>query len=444
MNTYVREKISYVTDKKKFKKYVLPKVRVIKDDIGRTDLLKQASAMAYVTLLSIIPSLAAIISIITIFKPLLSPETDLVGMIRDFLLTHLAKGSGEQVASTLDNLISGLNFTQIGVSSVIGLLISLVLLLRQIENALNRIWHVEKGRNVVTRFVYFWTLLTLGTFLGSLALGYLSKMGITNALNLDGSKSILSQIVETLYGYASGYIIFLFLFKAVPNIHVPFKYASIGALTATFLLDQAGSAFTFYVSSFSSHKAVYGALAALPLFLTWLYICWLVILFGALISWRSAQGFKDAENDHYLLQPQSPEEFYSAKRTESLVPLFCMLKISKHFWKKAPEAITVGELEEKLDIPLPWIYKALGFLEKSGFVKAISSDDKDKSYVPGVPLEKLTLSDLSNKFKISTMDQLNDSKQYIEKAAVELGSNFYTCLEKSPDMSLSEFVKTLK
>lgn len=408
--------------------------------MDRTDLLKQASAMAYVTLLSIIPSLAAILSIITIFKPLLSPDTDLIGMIRDFLLTHLAKGSGEVAFETIDNLMKGLNFAQIGVSSFVGLLFSLILLLRQIENALNKIWHVDKGRNIFTRFVYFWTFLTLGTFLASLALGYLSKIGFTAALNLEGTKTVLNYVLEKVYTYFSGYIIFLFLLKTVPNTHVPFKFASIGALTSTFLLDQAGSAFTWYVASFSSHKAVYGALAALPLFLMWLYICWVIILFGALICWRSSQGFKEAENDHLLLHPKSEDDFYLSRKVESLSPILCMLEITNFFWHSSPQSITTTHLEKKLDLPISWILKSVDFLESKGLIKINSSSSESTSFMPAVPIEKFELKSLYDLFELDAHSQLVRAKEVISDEGLHLVKQFIDKVESNPTMKLVDFL----
>ena len=399
--------------------------------------------MAYVTLLSIIPSLAATLSIIAIFQPFLASEVNGIEAVRNFILTNLAAGSGEEALKVIEDLLLQLNFTKIGVSSFIGLLLSLVLLLRQIENALNKIWLVKKGRNLFIRFIYFWTFLTLGSFLGSLAIGYLSQMGLAQALNIGGAKSTLSFIFEKLYAYFSGYIIFLFLYKAVPNIHVPFKHASIGAITSTVLLDLAGIAFTMYVTGFSSHRVIYGALAALPLFLFWLYICWVIILFGSLLSWRSAQGFKDAENDHLLLQPKTEADYFASLSVEGLSPLLCMIEVSRFFWKESPRPLFASDIETKLDLPAPWIARSLDLLDEQGLIRKVENEGRSYSYVPARPLEKFSIKEFYSLFELDPSSQLEKADDSISKQNKILVDALTKFVSDKPSMKLVEFLDSI-
>lgn len=397
--------------------------------------------MAYVTLLSIIPSLAAILSIVAAFQPFISGDFNLLEKFREFLFENLATGSGQQAIRILDNLISNLNFTRIGVSSFIGLLVSLILLLRQIEKSLNKIWLVTKERNIFVRFIYFWTFLTLGTFFISLALGYLSSIGITSALNLDGAKTIFSMFIEKLYSYLSGYVIFLFLFKYVPNTYVPFKNASIGAIISTVLLDFSGDLFTSYVTDFSSHQIVYGALAALPLFLTWLYISWLIILFGSLISWRSYQGFKDSENDHLLLTPKDQSDRLLSHHIQALTPLLCLLEIYRSFWKNSEKITSMKELEENLDIPSSWLSESLDLLDEKNLIRTIKSHENFDALIPARPLEKISLNELYQLFNIDVFEQLNALSMITNYKDNNLPIKFIEQAKKQPKMSLANFLE---
>lgn len=398
--------------------------------------------MAYVTLLSIVPSLAAVLSIVAIFKPFFSGNFDAIQHIREFILNNLAAGSGEEAVKVIDDLLSKLSFTKIGVSSFVGLLVSLVLLLRQVEIALNKIWLVPKGRNVFIRFIYFWTFLTLGTFLGTLAIGYFSKIGLSAALDLEGSKSIFSYILETLYGYLSGYVIFLFLFKFVPNIHVPFKKASIGAMVATVLLDFAGIGFSWYVTSFSSHRVVYGALAALPLFLLWLYICWLIILFGALVSWRFTQGFKDAENDYKVLHPKNKSDYFFSRKLESVSPLICLIDIARMFWKDSTNPITAFGMEKRLDLPSSWIHSSIELLKEKGLIKQVENNELEAVYIPSVPLEKLEIQNVYQLFEIDPSDFLKHAEEVITEESSKMTLSFLKKYSSTPNMKFVEFLES--
>ena len=118
--------------------------------------------MAYVTLFSLVPSLAAVFTLLGLFLPILGEHSNLMDMARQFLFKNLATGSGTSVIEYLDRYIAGLNLKRIGMSAFAGLIVTLIILLRQIEEALNRIWMVHKARTMMTRFIYFWLFLVGG------------------------------------------------------------------------------------------------------------------------------------------------------------------------------------------------------------------------------------------------------------------------------------------
>jgi membrane protein len=96
-------------------------------------------------------------------------------------------------------------------------------------------------------------------------------------------------IIQTLLPYCGTFIAFFLLYFSLPNCKVPKSSAAIGALVATVLFEIARYGFAIYVTTFTNYRLVYGALAVLPTFLAWLYITWLVILFGVVISYILTQ-----------------------------------------------------------------------------------------------------------------------------------------------------------
>ncbi len=370
----------------------------LKNDMTRSDLMKQASGMAYVTLLSLVPSLAAVFALISVFTPLVGEGGALTEKLQALIIENLAQGAGQQASVYLNEFIASLDITKIGISSFVGLLVTLVLLLRQIEAALNRIWQVRKNRNVFTRFIYFWTFLTLGTFAGSVAFGVISGFDLSGLSEVSQYKApeTVSVVGKSLIGLSIGFIIFFFIYKVVPNCRVSLMEAGIGAVIASVLFQQASRGFTLYVKYFSNHKAIYGALAALPVFLTWLYIVWMIILLGAVISWRVQQGFpkKEVKSDENELTTSAKEKLENL-RLKSLIPLFALVNIHQKFTSGDGKGLTGNELARILKLPGIWVSDALDALIELGYVLPGGEDQLagplDRSYFPAIPSEKISL-----------------------------------------------------
>jgi membrane protein len=345
-------------------------------DIDRCDLLKQASAMAYTTLLSIIPSLAAFFSVLTIFTPILGKDSHLMSQAQDFIVSNLAQGTGDQVSGVLNNFISKLDVTKIGISSFAGLLVTLIMLLKQIEAALNRVWLVKKERSMLMRSMYFWTFLTLGGFVIALAAGILSGFNLSSFIPFGEQvkKEGNNPLFKWLLSYMTTLVFFFAVYKVVPNCKVLFKDALIGAVFAAFLFQEAGSGFGYYVQNFSKHQAVYGALAALPLFLSWIYICWVIVLFGSVISWRTQQGFpnkvEEKEDGEKL---SSPEVKMREMRLQTMAPFLVLMTVYRSFSSGNGNGISGVELHKELSFPSSWIADSLETLESMQYVVSASS-----------------------------------------------------------------------
>ena len=284
------------------------------DDMERAEILNFAYSMAYVTLLSMVPSLAAIFGLIDLFAPLIGSNSNFVVEGKAFLFRHLAPASGEIVTSTLAQVLDNISFANIGITGFTSLIITLVLLLANIEKAFNKIFNVTTARNMVTRFIYFWTFITLGTVGFITGFGYVFRRFFEGA-EASGGNDILSFVVTRLTA-----LLFVFLlYKVVPNRFVSAKSAAVGATITTVLFFIALSFIKLYSIYFTSLKMIYGALVALPLLLIWLHIVWVIVLFGAIVCHRMEIGFK--VNRANTLEPDSAKDKYIALGIKLELPL---------------------------------------------------------------------------------------------------------------------------
>lgn len=377
-------------------------VWTLAQDLIRCDLTRHASAMAYVSLLSLIPSLVAVFCILSLFAPLLNKGTDLVQQLRQFVLQNLASGSGDAAVTYLDQMLAGLNFSTIGLTSFGSVLVTLVLLLRQIEGALNRIWLITSERNPFKRFMYFWTFLTLGIVVIGIIVGVTSGDRLARLITIQDKIVHDEGTLGWLAGFGGGFLFFFFLYKIVPNCEVKSRWAAAGAAVASFALAQASRFYGIYVIDSKNYQTLYGALAQLPLFLMWLYICWIIILLGALISWRLQEGFPRESDEENIDSPQNAVEHLRNAQVKAMLPMLALITVYKNFSLGSGKGLCAQDLATQLRLPKTWVMEALEVLASLGYAVATrrqGAEDEGASvldpYFPTKPADTLTLERLN-------------------------------------------------
>lgn len=411
-------------------------------DMIYRDVFKQASAMAYVTLLSLVPSLVAIFCVLSLFSPMMSSKTNLVGLLREFILSNLAYGTGQSVVNYLDEMIANLDLATIGWSSFASVLVTLVLLLRQIEEALNHIWLIKKERNIFTRFMYFWTFMTLGMIIIAITIG-VTGLNIKQYLEATTTRTESNVFLNFLVAYVISFVFFFVLYKIVPNCKVKTRGAALGAAISALILGIAGWGYGVFVSNASNYRTLYGALAQLPLFLMWLYICWIIILFGAVLSWRFQEGYPqsaEASDVSALEAGKTPIEYWRNLQLRAMLPKISLLAIYKNFQGGSGKGISPQDLGHQLNLPIVWITSAMDTLESLGFVVAaksegesdlLSLDGSSETYFPAFPAEKLDMKRID--------DSLQTSRdEWIEAWLPELPEEMKSMLSKITAASTTE------
>lgn len=246
--------------------------------------LRHAATLAYTTLLSIVPLMTVAFSVLAAF-PVFEPITD---RIRLLIFANLVPASSELVQSYVERFAT--KAAGLTAAGIIALLLTALLMMSAVDKALNEIWHVQQRRRLVQGFMIYWTLLTLGPLLIGASLvmtSYVESLQAFAAIERTLPRQVLLNVMSLLMEFAA----FLFLYSAVPNRRVPLKHAAVGALLAAILFELAKRGFAWYVTSFPTYEAIYGALAALPIFLIWLYVSWTVVLLGGVFT-QALSGFR--------------------------------------------------------------------------------------------------------------------------------------------------------
>lgn len=256
----------------------------LSERFARDNCLRNAATLSYTTLLSIVPLTTVTFSIVAAF-PVFDP---LVGRIQAFAVANLVPTSGEVVLRYLEEFSS--KAAGLTAAGVVGLMISALLMLSAVDRALNEIWHVRQHRRLAQSFLIYWALLTLGPLLIGTSLVMTSYLEALSAY-ADFGLSLPKQTLLNVAPLAAEWFAFLFMYAVVPNQRVPLRHAAIGAAVAAILFELAKKAFAGYVTSVPTYQAVYGALAALPVFLVWLYVSWTVVLLGAEFT-QALNGFR--------------------------------------------------------------------------------------------------------------------------------------------------------
>lgn len=246
--------------------------------LGQVDAFDLAGSLTFTTVLAIVPLLAVALALFTAFPQFHVFSDALQTFLSNSLMPALIS---ENVMTYLNDFArQATRLTAIGGSFLV---FTVLILILSVDKALNEIWRVTKPRGMGQRLLVFWALLTLGPIMTGASLW-------ATALVAQESFGIISQLsdvaditlkVSPFFVSAAG---FAALFLIVPNTSVAPRDAFIGGFLVAALLEIMKFGFAFYVSQISTYTTIYGAFAALPVFLIWVYLSWLSVLFGAIVA----------------------------------------------------------------------------------------------------------------------------------------------------------------
>lgn len=253
---------------------------------GGTD---SAATLAYATLLSLVPLFALAISVLSV-SPLLAQWQ---AQVMHFLLTMVSPDAIERVEPIL--LTVAQQAAQLKGPSLVGLLITVLFLLERIYRKIAAIWQAQPGTRLWVRVVHYLGISLLGPVLIGLSFWLSGLLAAWPLLAQWGlwlpEKVQLLKLLPIVMIFCGFYL----LYRYVPPVPVRKRAALVGALLASIGLQGLKAGFALYLQWFPSYQLIYGALAAIPLFLVWLYLLWAMVLLVAAVVWQLDKLLKSGD-----------------------------------------------------------------------------------------------------------------------------------------------------
>ena len=235
--------------------------------------LLSAGSLAFQTLLSLVPLMAVVLSVLSI-----SPVFENIKLyVEDFILQNFVPASGEMLKEYFWEFLS--KTSTVPAVGGIFLFVIALFLISTVDHTINQIWNVHAPRKILQGFTLYWTVLTLGPIIigsGLVASSYVWYTVFTEGPLLEMRTRILSYLP-----LLNSFLAFFLLYMLVPNHRVKFLHAVSGAFLATVLFELSKKWFSFYVTTFATFEHIYGALSVIPLLFFWIYLIWVVALSGA-------------------------------------------------------------------------------------------------------------------------------------------------------------------
>ena len=247
--------------------------RFREDRLGLT-----AGSLTFTTLISLVPLVTVMLALFSAFPMFASFQ---VALEKYFLQSLVPDTIAKPVLSALTQFAGKAN--RLGTLGLLALLITALALMLTIDRSLNAIWRVRQARPIAQRVLVYWAALTLGPLLLGASLSLTSyaisaSRGVVGAL--PGGLAMLLNALEFVLlavGLAS-------LFHYVPNTQVRWRHALAGGVFTALCFEAAKGLLGWYVRQVPTYAVVYGAFATVPIFLVWIYISWVLVLLGAVVS----------------------------------------------------------------------------------------------------------------------------------------------------------------
>ena len=359
----------------------------------KNDLSLRSAALTFTILLSLVPVLAMSTAVLKGLGGDNHLKQAAYGYVATLEREAVAAQSGEIPSNSTDASLAGhlrsaidiifdyvdrTNFTTLGSLGILGLFLSILLVLNNIEDAMNVIWHVPAGRSLPRKVSDYLTLLVLMPL--SINIGFAASAFLKNPtlfakleilIPLLWLQTLILKLVPVIFIALTLYVIYLFF----PNTRVRSLPAIAGALLAAVLWFAIKNVYITLQIGVSRYNAIYGSFATLPLFLMWIYFIWLFILIGA----QFAYTCQNLQNLRLVPAPSAP--------TRKLAAAFAvMADIHKGFEQETPPTLArLEELHPEFDRRL--IRETVRQLSAAGLLHVSSSTSQ---ILPAAPAENIT------------------------------------------------------
>jgi membrane protein len=327
----------------------------------------RAMALTYISLFALVPGLVVAFSVVQAFTGM----DRISSRLHEFLFENLAVGARATIEPYLDRFIQNTHITSAGLVGGALLVWSSVSLFQNVDRALNDIWGVRRRRSVAQQATIYWVTITLGPLLlaGSVMLGHSTRTALASS-HVGFLGTVAGALLTCLF-FSLAYLI-------VPNTKVKLRNAAAGGFIAGIAWEVAKWGYATFVARSVRYSAIYGSVAAVPIFLLWLYLSWAIVLFGARLAYvfQYASSFLKGVHFH-------------SKTGREIVAGRVLLAVARAF-DEGEEAPDPGEVASQLGSPADDVAEVVLPLKAAGLLVSLG----DGGLVPARPLERITMRDV--------------------------------------------------
>lgn len=339
-------------------------------------LFQAAGSLAYTTVFAIVPLAVVVFGVLSAF-PVFERWSD---QLSHYVFTNFVPSAARAAEGYLRQFSASAG--QLTAAGFIALVVSLLITLNSVEQTFNRIWRVSSARPTLTRFLVYWTVLTLGALLAA------AMLAISNTLfSMPLFGTVQGQwLADLALGWAPVAIELLCVlgvYRVVPHLTVHWRHALAGALLATAMLESVKWGMGMYLSSFQSYQKLYGTVAFVPILLLWIYLCWVSVLLGASLASSLAA---------YRYQPH-------ALRLPPGHDLYALLRVLGRFGLARRDGDSLDEgrlLELEPMLTDSQLQQLLQGLERAGIVR----DDGRGQWLLARDLDRIVLAELYEQMEL--------------------------------------------
>ena len=340
-----------------------------------------ASALTFYSVLSIVPVVAMAFGIAKGFGFQKLLEKELLGKFQgqEEVMNRVVAFAHSLLENTKGHLIASFG--------ILFLLWTVIKLLTQIEHSLNDIWEVKSPRTYGRKFSDYLSIMLISPILfilsSSVTVFITTQISvITQKVSLIGMFSPVIFFMVKLIPYGLIWILFIFIYMIMPNTKVNFSSGLIAGIIAGTIYQIAQWAYITFQVGMARYNAIYGSFAALPLFLIWIQLSWLIVLFGAEIS------FAYQYVDTYDFEP---DRRYISPAFKKLLSLQVSRLIISTFLKAEPPLSAIS-ISKTLQIPIRLVEQILEELVEAGIVSDTEvKKNKEMSYQPARDINAITI-----------------------------------------------------
>ncbi|MFP4451906.1 MAG: YihY/virulence factor BrkB family protein [Desulfobacterales bacterium] len=358
--------------------YATRVIIITANSILNKTILLRSSALSYSTLLAVVPVLAIGFSMLKG----LGLETRLEHVLVGYLTAEQ-----EELGSKIIEYITHTDFKALGALGTGVLIYAVIMMLSNVEGAFNDIWGVTRNRTLIRKISDYISVLLLGPLLIVISMAMITSLSSNTVMQTLSQYRIFRDffiLFDMVIPYLALWLAFTAMYILMPNTRVRFVPALIAGAVCGTVWQLAFEVYTGFNIGVARYNKIYGTFAALPIFIVWIYISWVIVLLGAKIS-NAIQNIRTYQLE-FKGSGTSPGQ-------RQVIGLYIFYEIARHFHMglSPPEA---EEISRRLSVPLRQVQEISDIFCEKGLLRQI--EGTEQAFQPATDLRRIRASDIFN------------------------------------------------